>query len=89
MVDFIEQNWADLLTLAIAVAALGLSIRAWHKSRVVYDIERKLFFRKPDLNGPNNNESLRKMLSSGKYTILHVQDYGGYPEILLGKVKKK
>ena len=89
MIDFLEQNWSDMLTLSIATVALIISVRAWHKSRVVYDIERKLFFRQPDKKGPNNNESLRKMLSSGKYTILHVQDYGGYPEILLGKVKKK
>jgi hypothetical protein len=89
MMDFITQNWSDLLTLFIAVSALIASMLAWYKSRVIYGIERKLYFRRPDKKGPNNNESLRKMLSSGKYTILHVQDYGGYPEILLGKVKKK
>ena len=77
-----------MLTLLLSVAALILSIRAWHKSRAIYGIDRKLYFRKPDKNGPNNNKELEKMLSSGKYTILHVGDYGTYPEIILGKIRK-
>jgi hypothetical protein len=88
MSRFLQQYWSTILALLLSGLAFVVSIKAWHKSRAVYGIKRKLYFRKPDSNGPNNNKELAKMLSSGKYTILHVQDYGGYPEIILGKIKK-
>jgi hypothetical protein len=88
MSNFLQENWPTVITILLSAVALTIFVRAWHKSRVVYGIERKLYFRKPDKDGPNNNKELEKMLSSGKYTILHVQDYGGYPEMILGRIKK-
>lgn len=84
--EFIRENWAGISTLIISIVALSVAIKSWRKSRNIYDIERYLYFRKP--KGVNNNKRLKEKLNSGEYTILHSGEYGGYIELILGKLKK-
>ena len=76
-----------ILPVILSFIAIFLSYKAWHKSRAIYGVERLLFFRKSDKHGQNNNDKLNKKLSSGKYTILHTQNYGNDVELILGKLK--
>ena len=71
--------------LAIIISA-SVAIWGWWRHRNIYDIERHLYFRK--LKDTNDNKELKKKLNSGKYTVLHVGEYGGYIELILGKLKK-
>ena len=80
--------------IAIVISSIALIVSAtiavqgrW-KNRNVYDIEHKYFFRKNQINKPNNNDELKEKLNSGHYTILHTGEYGGCIEIILGKIKK-
>jgi high-affinity Fe2+/Pb2+ permease len=81
-----------IVSLIISIIALFVSAAfamwGWWRHRNVYDIERALFFRKNQIDKINNNEALRKKLDSGHYTILHTGEYGGYIELILGKIKK-
>lgn len=69
--------------LILSFAAIVVSVVAWHKSRVIYEIVTET-----DRNGPNKVNTL---LKTGKYTILHVQsDPSNVLRTIyvLGKVKK-
>lgn len=82
----------DWITISVSTAALIVSviiaIYGWWRQRNIYDVERVLFFRDSQINQANNNDALRNKLGSGHYTILHTQDYGGYIEFILGKIKR-
>jgi hypothetical protein len=54
-------NYAPLI---VSACSLLFSVLAWRKSRVIYEVVTSD-------NRPNSN--LNELLSSGKYTILHVQ----------------
>lgn len=62
MNSFLQQYWSTFAPILLSGVALVISVRAWHKSRVIYAIEHKLYFSKPDSNGSNNNKELEKML---------------------------
>lgn len=55
----------EYLALIISFAALVVSVMAWHKSRVVYEIITE--------NYKMGMEQVNGLLKSGKYTILHIQ----------------
>ena len=82
----------EIASIIISIVALLVSavvaMWGWWRHRNVYDIERTLFFRKNQIDKTNNNDALRKKLASGHYTILHTGEYGGYIELILGKIKK-
>ena len=54
----------DYAPLIVSAFSLLFSVLAWRKSRVIYEVVTSD-------NRPNSN--LNELLSSGKYTILHVQ----------------
>lgn len=83
----------DFLPMVVSIIALIISVKAWHKSRVIYGIETEVI-RQP--TGTKNDmykdtKHICEKLSSGKYTILGIsqrtksdQDW----EIFLGKIRK-
>ena len=90
--DFIKENILELLALGFSIFSLivatVIAVKGWWKHRNIYDIERTLFFRKSQTDKTNNNDKLREKLNSGEYTILHTGEYGGYIELILGKLRK-
>ena len=90
--DFIKENIMELLALGFSIFSLAIAaiiaVKGWWRRRNIYDIERTLFFRKSQTDKTNNNDKLREKLNSGKYTILHTGEYGGYIELILGKLRK-
>ncbi|MCK5122880.1 MAG: hypothetical protein KAQ87_01915 [Candidatus Pacebacteria bacterium] len=83
----IETISIFISTVALLVS-VAVAMQGWWRHRNVYAIERKLFFRKNQIDKSNNNNELKKKLSSGHYTILHTGEYGGCIELILGKIKK-
>jgi hypothetical protein len=80
---------ASLIISIIALSVLGyLTVLGWWRQRTVYDIERILFFREHQIDKQNNNNKLKEKLTSGHYTILYTNEYNGYIELILGKIKK-
>ena len=53
------------LPILISLVAIVVSILAWHKSRVIYEILIK--------NDRQPREEINKLLITGKYTLLHVK----------------
>lgn len=86
------MNTADVFTLTASLISLIISSviasRGWWKQRNIYDIERIMFFKKSQIDKNNNNDELKLKLNSGHYTILHTGEYGGYIELILGKIRK-
>jgi len=86
----------EVAALTVSVIALFVSAAVamwgWWRHRNVYDIERTLFFRQNEAKrsdqNSKHNEELKKKLNSGHYTILHTGEYGGYIELILGRIKK-
>ncbi len=82
----------ELASIVISIVALVVSVIVavigWWKNRNVYDVERMLFFRNNQIDKTNNNDKLKNKLTSGHYTILHTGEYGGYIELILGKIKR-
>ncbi len=82
----------EITSIIISIIALFVSAAVamwgWWKHRNIYDIERTLFFRNNQIDKTNNNDVLKRKLDSGHYTILHTGEYGGYIELILGKIKK-
>ncbi|MDD2785926.1 MAG: hypothetical protein PHS79_03470 [Patescibacteria group bacterium] len=79
---------ALVVSIIALVASSAIAMWGWWKQRNVYDIERVLFFRNTQIDKINNNEELKQKLNSGHYTILHTGEYGGYIELILGRIKK-
>lgn len=79
------------LTLLISATALIISIKAWYKSRVFYDIE---IYQIIGNSGDINLKQIKKQLNTGKYTIIntyveeHSNNKNNYLFILIGKIKK-
>jgi hypothetical protein len=59
------MNLFDYLSLVFSGGAIIISVLAWRKNRVIYEI-----ITQKDNDGKDNINSL---LKTGKYTILHVQ----------------
>lgn len=89
---FTSNFFTDMASIVISIVALivssAVAMRGWCRHRNIYDIERILFFRNNQINKMNNNDDLKKKLNSGCFTILHTGEYGGYIELILGKIKK-
>ncbi len=83
----------DIITLIFSLVAIILSIYSWHKSRVIYDIEKYKF---PKNVGDSKTEEdlrhekkLKEKLKSGKWQIVHVYERNSDElMIVVGKVKK-
>lgn len=75
----------------LSVVALTISIKAWHKSRAIYGVERAVIRQnrgsRDDLD--INEKSLNEKLSNGDYTMLFVMERKADKdwEILLGRIK--
>lgn len=86
----------EVVAILISIVALAIStivaVWGWWRHRNIYGIERVLFFRQQEVNASSHNlksnEELRKKLSSGHYTILHTSEYGGYIELVIGRIKR-
>lgn len=83
---------ALIVSIIAFVVSAAVAMWGWWRHRNVYDIERTLFFRQNEAKrsdqNSKHNEELKKKLNSGHYTILHTGEYGGYIELILGKIKK-
>lgn len=74
----------SLVALCISIIAIIVSIRAWHKSRAIYDIETT------PLRG-DTIQGVRDKLNTGEYTILSVHEQStslSGTKVVLGRVKK-
>lgn len=79
-------------SLLLSLAAIIISIKAWHKSRAIYGIETEVL-RQPtgSRDDSNSREALNTKLSKGMYTILSVVERSKSDddwELILGKIKK-
>lgn len=85
------MNLNDILTLVISITALVISIKAWHKTRVYYDIE---LYQITGNSGSIHLQNVKEKLNTGKYTIVntyveeHPNNMNNYLFVLLGKIKK-
>ena len=55
----------EYIPIILSALAIVISVLAWHKSRVIYEI-----ITEDDRGG---KEKINNLLRAGKYTILHVQ----------------
>lgn len=93
MKEFFLQHWPEIIAVIVSLAALFVSIQAWHRSRAIYDIAKYKF---PKRVGNSKTEddirregALREKLKTGKWQILHVYEQSANTlMIVLGKVKK-
>lgn len=83
----------NILALIASAVAIGISIKAWQKSRAIYAIERRVIRQvtggEQDLALDNLSDRLNKELSSGQYTVLALLERKADKdwELLLGKIK--
>ncbi len=83
----------ELAALIISLASILIAIYSWHKSRVIYKVERCVI---RQVRGKRDDEhtleptKLNSMLKSGKYTIVTTYNRraDGDTEAILGQVKK-
>lgn len=83
----------DIITLVFSLIAIILSVYSWHKSRVIYDIEKYKF---PKNVGDSKSEEdlrhekeLKEKLKSGKWQIAHIYERNSNElMVVVGKVKK-
>lgn len=61
------SDYTSLFSLFVAIAAIIVSVRTWHKNRVVYEIVTET-----DSAGISK---INEMLKKGNYAILHVQPH--------------
>jgi hypothetical protein len=94
MIEFISQYWPEIIAIFLSGGALFVSIQAWHKSRVIYDIARYKISKhsvgdsktKEDLR---HEKALKNALQTGKWEILHIYEKSDNTLIfVLGKIKK-
>jgi hypothetical protein len=89
------EHWTEILAIAaiaVSIIAIVVSVKAWHKSRAIYRVERFVIRQftgeRNDLD--KNENELNKKLSSGEYTILAVMERTKSDkdwEMLLGRIK--
>lgn len=88
------RYWLEIISIILAVIALFISIKAWHKSRAIYGIERTTLRqtrgRQDDPIVQERLQEINTKLTSGKYTILNIisREADGDFEIIFGKIKK-
>ena len=84
----------NILALIASAIAIGISIKAWQKSRAIYGIERRVIRQvtggKQDLVLDRLSAKLNKELSSGQYTVLALLERKADKdwELLLGRITK-
>ena len=59
------MTFTEFAPIALSIAAVVISVLAWRKSRVIYEIVTE-----DDRGG---KEKINNLLKTGVYTILHVQ----------------
>lgn len=92
MIEVLSQNWPETVAIIISLAALVVSVKAWHKSRAIYDIETEVIRqptgRREDLY--SSMKHISQKLSTGDYTILAILERSKSDkdwEVFLGRVK--
>jgi nitrogen fixation/metabolism regulation signal transduction histidine kinase len=87
-------SWPFIIVTVISIVALGVSIKAWQKSRAIYAIESRVI-RQPsgearDEYLETNAAALNRELSSGRYTVLGLMERKGDGDwqLFLGKIKQ-
>ncbi len=84
-------EFLSAISLALSAIALAVSIKAWHKSRAIYSVERSVIrqYRGTADDKYINESDLNAKLSSGNYTILAIAERktDNDWEILLGRIK--
>ena len=81
----------SVIPIIIAVVAIIISIKAWHKNRVVYGIEREVL---RQFDGTHDdldiikNKKLSKKMSSGNYVVLSFLERKADKdwEVMLGRI---
>jgi len=81
----------SVLSIIAAVIAVVVSIKAWHKNRTIYGIEREVL---RQFDGTHDdlyireNKKLSKKLSSGNYTVLSFLERKADKdrEVMLGRI---
>ena len=85
------EKFLPYVPLILAVIALVVSIKAWHKSRAIYGVERSVIrqYRGDRTDMDINEKDLNQKLNSGDYTILAIMERkaGKDWEILTGRIK--
>lgn len=94
MTEILSQNWPEAIAIIISLAALVVSVKAWHKSRAIYDIETEVV-RQPIGSRADLYSSMKHItekLSSGAYTVLAILERSKSDkdwEVFLGRIKPK
>ena len=74
----IDFDFSDLIAVLALMVSVIVAIYSWSKSRVIYDIKRMKCAHKPGERGTDKektyDEELRKLLNTGKWTILYHYD---------------
>jgi hypothetical protein len=85
------EEFASIASIVFSGIALVVSIKAWHKSRTIYGVERSVVHQYSGSKDDQfiNQEDLNKKLGTGDYTILAVMERKADKdwEILLGRIK--
>lgn len=85
------SDWLSIGAIALSVVAILVSIKSWHKSRVIYGLEELVLRR---INGSRYDdarglEEINRKLQTGKYVIQGIQDrVDGDWAVILARIKK-
>ncbi|MBI2410395.1 MAG: hypothetical protein HYV32_00670 [Candidatus Kerfeldbacteria bacterium] len=79
--------------IILSLVAIGISVYSWHKSRVIYDIEKFKFPKRVGDSKTDNDQRLEKALKeklkSGTWQILHIYDCNEEElMVVIGKTKR-
>lgn len=93
MIKFVLQHWPEMAAVVMSLAALIVSVQAWHRSRAIYDIAKYKFPKNVGDSKTDDDkrleQALRDKLKTGKWQILHIYEQSANTlMIVLGKVKK-
>ena len=83
------EVWVIVIGIVSVIANIGIAIYNIGKNRTIYEVERILVYS----NNVERDENalVRPKLSTGEYTVLHVQQLAPGKDILiyiLGKIKR-
>lgn len=94
MKEFLFQDWPEIIAVVVSIGALFVSIKAWYKSRAIYDIETEVI-RQPTGKRNDMDSSMKhisRKLSTGIYTILAILERSKSDkdwEVFLGRLNSE
>lgn len=85
------ENYFSLMAFVVAAISLIVSIKAWHKGRAIYGVERSIIRQYHGDRGDLeiSEDSLNDQLRSGNYLVLAVMERKSDHdwEVLMGRIK--